>query len=97
MAVLKLVPQAAPQVERSPRPYRTFYYDRGARESDWSHRGAASSLQGAVIAATRQIMQRRAASAVIYGVAGHAVCRIKKVGGSISTVGYFEATEESTQ
>lgn len=94
MAVLKLVPQAAPQVERSPRPFRTFYYDRGARESDWSHRGAASSLRGAVLAATRQILDRRASSAVIYGVAGHAVCRVKRIGGSVSTVGYFEATQE---
>lgn len=63
-ARLALVPQVAPAP--SARPFRTFYYGPKAREAEWSHRGSAGTRKGAIIAAMRWVIERRAESAVIH-------------------------------
>lgn len=83
---LRLVETAqAPQC--GTRPFRTFYFGPRSRDTEWSHRGSAKTREGAVRAAFWQIVQRRAASAVVHDEDGVVVARLARKGKSISVVG----------
>lgn len=70
-----------------PRPFRTFYFGPRSRETEWSHRGAAKTREGAVRAAFWQLVQRRAHSAVVHDEDGVVVARLTRQGRAISVVG----------
>jgi hypothetical protein len=65
---LTLVPQSAPRAGL--RPFVTTYFGRRAKPSEWSHKGHSASLRGAVLAATRQVLDGRAHTALIVGPEG---------------------------
>ena len=77
-ARLALVPVAPPTPAPSARPFRTFYYGPKAREAEWSHRGSAGTRKGAVIAAMRWIIERRAHSAIIHDEDGVVCARVMR-------------------
>ena len=73
-----------------PRPFATYYYDARASVSDWSGRGRAASLRGAVLAATRRLIDRRAFSALIHDEDGVVIAQVRWARGAIHITGVFD-------
>ena len=76
--VLPFPTAQAPEPVSRPRPFRTFYFGPQAKETEWSHRGSAGTRKGAVIAAMRWIIERRADSAIIHGEDGAVCARVSR-------------------
>lgn len=70
------------------RPFATYYYPRGAtRPTDWLRVGHAKTECGAILAATRQVLNARAWRAEVYDPLGFLLVRVSRKRGGISTEG----------
>lgn len=78
----------------SPRPFRTYYYDRSepdTKPEDWSRIGRAASDIGAIRAAVVKVITGVYRSADIYGENGIRKYRIRKGRTAVHILGYFGA------
>ena len=75
---LKLAFSQPTPVRRCLRPFATFYYGPRATLSQWSHRGNAGSVRGAILAATRQLVDGRAKTALVHDEDGVVIARLER-------------------
>jgi hypothetical protein len=87
---LALVTPIATPVEYHPRPWRTHYYSSPRDDVEsWCAVGRAASRRGAILAATRRLIDGRASCALIHGVNGAVEVRITLSKGKITILGVF--------
>lgn len=75
-AHLQLVHDVTGKAIVGPRPFLTHYYDPNSRAHDWKAVGRAKTVEGAIIAAVRRVLDGRASSAIIHDESGVVVRRV---------------------
>jgi hypothetical protein len=87
MPLALITPLATPT---HPRPWRTHYYS-SPRDpiGAWCTAGCAASRRGAILAATRRLVDRRATFARIHGISGALEIQISLSKGKITIMGVF--------
>jgi hypothetical protein len=74
----------------NPRPWRTHYYSSPRDDVEaWCAVGRAASRRGAILAATRRLIDGRAAYVLIHGIDGAVEVRISLSKGKITILGVF--------